>query len=67
MVGIETLRRAALVLVAVAPLAQAQDTADFVLTDARVYTVDAERPWAEAVAVRDDRIAAVGSAEEIAA
>ena len=67
MVGIGTLRRAALVLVAVAPLAQAQDAADLVLTDARVYTVDAERPWAEAVAVQDDRIAAVGSVEEIAA
>lgn len=38
------------------------------IRNARVYTVDAERPWAEAVAVRDGRIAAVGNdAEAVAA
>ena len=41
------------------------DDAELVLTDAAVYTVDVSRPWAEAVAVRGGRIAAVGSAEEI--
>jgi predicted amidohydrolase YtcJ len=35
--------------------------ADLVLTGGAVYTVDAARSWAQAVAVRDGRIAAVGT------
>src|SRR5215471_13926850 len=35
--------------------------ADLVLTGGAVYTVDAARSWAQAVAVKDGRIAAVGS------
>ena len=34
--------------------------ADLVLLGGRIYTVDAARPWAEAVAVREGRIAMVG-------
>lgn len=41
--------------------------ADLVLTGGRVVTVDAELPEAEAVAMRDGRIVAVGSSDEIAA
>jgi len=37
-----------------------------VLTGGRVWTGDAERPWAEAVAIRGDRIVAAGTAAEIA-
>jgi hypothetical protein len=36
--------------------------ADLVLTHAAVYTVDAQRSWAEAVAIRGDRIVYVGDA-----
>jgi predicted amidohydrolase YtcJ len=39
--------------------------ADLVVTNAKVWTVDAARPRAEAVAIVGDRIAAVGSAAEI--
>ena len=39
--------------------------ADLVLLNARVYTVDAARPWAEAVAVAGDRIVAVGATADI--
>lgn len=39
--------------------------ADTVIVNARVYTVNAASPWAEAVAIRDGRILAVGSAKEI--
>jgi len=39
--------------------------ADLVLTGGAVYTVDAARRWADAVAVRAGRIAAVGTAAEI--
>jgi predicted amidohydrolase YtcJ len=40
--------------------------ADLVLTGGHVHTVDPTRPRAEAVAVRGDRIAAIGSAAEVA-
>ncbi|HEX9031956.1 MAG TPA: amidohydrolase, partial [Streptosporangiaceae bacterium] len=39
--------------------------ADLVLRGGRVYQVDAARSWAQAVAVRDGRIAAVGTDEEV--
>jgi hypothetical protein len=39
--------------------------ADLILTGGRVYTVDPQRPSAEAVAVRGDRIVKVGSAAEV--
>ena len=40
---------------------------DLVLTRGRIYTMDAARTWAEAVAVRGGRISAVGSSVEIEA
>jgi len=40
--------------------------ADLVLTGGPVYTVDAARRWAEAVAVRGGRILAVGTARDVA-
>ena len=39
--------------------------ADMVLTNGRIYTVDASRSWAEAVAVTDGRISFVGSAAAV--
>jgi len=45
--------------------AQSQPTADLLITHGRVYTVNAKQPWAEAVAIRGDKIVAVGSAAEI--
>ena len=35
------------------------------VVNARVWTGDARRPWADAIAVRGDRIAAVGSSAEV--
>jgi nucleotide-binding universal stress UspA family protein len=40
---------------------------DLVVTNAKVFTNDAARPWAEAVAVKGERVIAVGSTTEIAA
>jgi hypothetical protein len=37
--------------------------ADFVFVNGKVYTLDAATPWAEAVAIRDDRIVYVGNNE----
>ncbi len=51
-------------LLVTAATARAQD-ADLLLLNGRVYTADPARPWAEAVAVRGDRIAAVGGSAEI--
>jgi len=38
--------------------------ADLIITNARVYTVNSQRPWAEAVAVSGDRIIFVGSSHD---
>lgn len=46
---------------------QKHPAADTVIVNARVYTVNAKHPWAEAIAIRRDRILAVGSARDIAA
>ncbi|MBV8143508.1 MAG: amidohydrolase [Gammaproteobacteria bacterium] len=50
-----------------APAFAAQPAADLIVTEAKIWTVDAARPTAEAVAVLGDRIVAVGSKSEIAA
>ena len=42
------------------------EPADIVLLNGGVYTVDAERDWAEAVAVRDGEIVSVGSNDSVA-
>lgn len=47
------------------PGVAAAQTADLVLVNGRVYTVDAQWPWAEAIAVAGDRILAVGTTAEI--
>ncbi|MFG2830621.1 amidohydrolase [Streptomyces sp. NPDC048434] len=47
------------------PAAPSRTTADTVLTGARVRTLDPARPWAEAVAVKDGRIAAVGDGRDV--
>ena len=41
--------------------------ADLVIVGGRVFTVEADRPWAEAVAVRGDRIVKVGTEAEVRA
>jgi len=43
----------------------AQGTADVVFTNGKIYTVNAESPFAEAVAVKDGQIVEVGSAKDI--
>jgi predicted amidohydrolase YtcJ len=41
----------------------AAETADLILTGARVWTAETKTPWAEAVAIRGERIVYVGSAK----
>ena len=56
------LRRAACALLTLALLslwaarAEARDAAEVVVLHGKVYTVDAHRPWAQAVAVRNGKI-----------
>ncbi|PYV62346.1 MAG: amidohydrolase, partial [Acidobacteria bacterium] len=45
--------------------AQTQIPADSILVHARIYTVNSAHPWAEALAIRDGKILAVGSSEQI--
>ena len=40
-------------------------TADTVLIHARIYTVNSKEPWAQAMAVREGKIIAVGSDKDI--
>jgi len=47
--------------------AAAQNSADLILTNGRVYTVDASQPWAAAVAISGDSIQAVGSSADLLA
>ena len=46
-------------------ICQQKPAADVIITNARVWTVDPERPTAEAVAIIKDRIVAVGTAAEM--
>ena len=54
-------------LTSLAACSPASDGADLVLTNGKVVTVDAAQPEAEAVAVRDGRILALGSTAEMQA
>ena len=53
-----------LAMAAAFPL-HAQPPVSLAVVNARVWTGDARRPWADAIAVRGDRIAAVGSGAEV--
>lgn len=58
----------ALILVVIASAAQVAspaNAADVILTHAKVYTVNKAQPWAQAVAVKDGKIVAVGKADEV--
>src|ERR1041384_5441082 len=46
-------------------VAQAKPSADLIITNAKIWTVDKTRPHAEAMAVLGDRIVAVGSSGEV--
>jgi len=45
----------------------AHDAADTIVLHARIYTVDEQRPWAQALAIRAGNIVAVGDEKSIAA
>ena len=61
--------RTPLALLAIAALligcGPAPQPADLILSTGRVYTLDESKPWAEAVAIQNGRIAAVGTNEEV--
>lgn len=50
-------------LLATAGTSAAAVKADYVLTDGKVYTVNAKQPWAQAIAVKGNRIVYVGDNE----
>ena len=51
---------AAAAFLGLAPAPPASEPADLILTGGRVWTADPATPWAEAIAIRDGRIAFVG-------
>ena len=54
-----------LIMTALHATAESKPSASLIVTNAAVYTVDKQRPKAEAVAVTGDRIVAVGSRDDI--
>jgi predicted amidohydrolase YtcJ len=52
------------VLLVLAGCTKQRPQADTIITNAKVYTVDAKQPWAEAVAIQGERIFLVGSTED---
>jgi predicted amidohydrolase YtcJ len=50
---------------AIPAVAQSSPTADVIVVNARVYTVNPQQPWAEAIAVRGDHVLAVGDKAKI--
>ena len=52
-----------MVLLLAAPV-QAQDVADAVCYNGKIYTMDTNQPWAEAVPIKGDRFLFVGSSDE---
>ena len=60
----KTFVTAMLGLMALCSIANAQ-TADTVYTGGKIYTVNEEQPWAEAVAITDGKFIKVGSADDV--
>lgn len=56
-----------MLVLAVAACAQDKPSADLIVTNAKIWTVDKARPQAEAVAVIGERIVAVGSVKQVEA
>jgi predicted amidohydrolase YtcJ len=56
-----------LLMTTIPAMGQSKASADVLVMNARIYTVNGRQPWAEALAIRGDRIVAVGSAKEIEA
>ena len=67
LMGIRFAISACCITLASLSLAAPQKTADTVILHAKVYTVDAKNPWAEAVAIIGDKIVAVGREKDIEA
>ena len=59
-------RTLCLTLFTIAPAAAASPV-DLIITNARVYTVNSQQPWAEAIAIQGDKILAVGDKAQIEA
>ncbi len=49
------------------PVAAQQDAAPWLIVNARIWTGDTAAPWAEALAIRGERVVAAGTREEVEA
>jgi predicted amidohydrolase YtcJ len=67
MTPMKTALIALVVTLSAVAIAQQRDAADLLLLNGRIYTLDAARPWAEAVAIRGGRIVVVGSSADLKA
>jgi predicted amidohydrolase YtcJ len=58
---------ALILLFALTAVGQTEHPADVIITHARIYTVNPKQPWAEAIAIRADKIVAVGKLKDVEA
>src|SRR5882672_6193815 len=58
------MKRTLLLLFSLATSAFSQ-TADTILTNARIYTVNSKQPWADSLAIRGEQIIAIGEAKDV--
>jgi predicted amidohydrolase YtcJ len=61
------MKRLLLAVLAAVAACSSSDAADLVLVNGRIYTLDEQQPWAEAVAIKGERIIAVGSNSQVKA
>ncbi len=54
-----------LVVTVLGAAAGAEEAADIILVNGRIYTLDSEKPWVDALALKGERILAIGTNEEI--
>ena len=54
-------------VVVFATIAHPEDTADLILVNGRVYTLEQSQPWAEALAIKGEWLLAIGSNAEVRA
>jgi len=64
-IGVLFLLRYLVVSISSFVAAQSTPPADLIITNAQIYTVNPQQKWAEAIAIRGDKIVAVGDAAKV--
>ncbi len=63
--GVKTFQAAIILFLVASANAQSQSAPDYVLVNGKIFTAEAKHPYAQALAVKGERILSVGTSEEI--